>query len=874
MISWRIARSEWVPTLKMESESHGGLPHLQSVERWMDRVSEACRPIWERHAETPFGFNAVEIYLALAAALFHDIGRGRPGKEEHGEISRQIINSHWAQLGIRDGRIAHELGLICAFHTEDRTWQHHDVTTIHPWGVVHTEAIASFLTLVDELDTAYTRAAPQYMKAPELVLSDRKTLPLDLLERMDEDYFTKGLYREFISDVELDPSSHLIKTILFTNRLPGPLDAQDSEEHRLATNWLDKLHKSRDCTPQFTIDDYFFSYLTHLRPHVSGLMFDFIANQYQKAVNFNRVGLIRDLHLPASYPSPGNLVYNLHLWDRQLTIGPKSHSQDDSKAIAALQETIKLITDTFKDVERRIKAAEQKSYRLSSSKKELVHGILLRVEAFLHYLHFRTCKLKEEQREGRKQVEKHLEDSAMAWRNVLAASTLPDALEHLGELREDKSVESNSRKGLLRLFANLIPVIPKENTGKPPGNGEGDAKGDTHKDTEPQTSTYPEDKTFSATDAHHVVQLLFHALTFVDIEAMLRDGSAVENLLKPSKPLAHERFFRPRKSWTVEAFHTNLLLAFHVYLINVRALWCDKLDFRYEGAGKAEMLVPNLAQSNDLDRTERHQQILETFSKLFEPDRQDQDPQDQDPQDQDGQDQDKPGLKEPATLFNADMETFVRRRKKRRDEQGMATGDFEFAVRFMFMQWLAGDLRGKVKTLERIKAGLQKIEIPFTDWFAEYNNHLFDSAWRLRIEPVLNPEMMRHLTENVYRLSKELHSDHLQTPWRTLAAELRDPKLRRVKAGATRLASLMRVFGDLPENTAPGKDLHFGHVLLSELCREERLRDSAKPGPVSLQTSFSGWKLDWPKNAEDGRDAIRRHLHGICVPPPEREKSS
>jgi hypothetical protein len=256
--AWDIAQ-DWLPSLNMADESHSGLPHIRSVERWIDKVSEACRPIWERDQTTPFGLNALEMYVLLASVLFHDIGRGRagtnPGKK-HGEVSKEILHGNWAQLGVLNARVADEIGRIADFHTRDHHgWDDDRIVRIHPWGTVHTYDLACLLTLADELDTAFTRATPDYLRAQEYDLSRQATVNIADVVKIA----TKGYYREYINEIDLDPSSRIIKHVVRMNQLPDCMP----DDHGGEAMW--RALYSTSCNQAFQPHTSFQLFLWHKR---------------------------------------------------------------------------------------------------------------------------------------------------------------------------------------------------------------------------------------------------------------------------------------------------------------------------------------------------------------------------------------------------------------------------------------------------------------------------------------------------------------------------------------------------------------------------------------------------------------------------------
>ena len=802
--SWKIARDEWTPMLKMDSESHAGLPHLQSVEEWMDKIAEACRPIWSQHSTVPFGFNPLEVYMALCAALFHDIGRGRR-TDDHGKTSREIINDNWAQLGIVSGRIAYELGHICEFHTAEHKWTEHDAVKIHPWGIVHTEAIASLLTLADELDTAYTRAAPQYMKDRELLFEDDTPIKLSKMEKMADDYFSKGLYRDFISDVDLDTSSHLIKTVLFSDRLPG---RKCLESKTGSAKWLELLRATPPAMEHFRPEDYFFSYLEHLRPEVHSEVLEFHAAQFHKALDFTRAGLLRDFRPPSQYRDRGNLLYDLQLWGRQTTGMSRTARDRVLKEAKDLEGTVKLIRNTVEYIEKIIEESDVKDrgVRLKLSSKH--RGLLRRIGGSIYYLEKRKRIVDDEAQSGPRITRERLEELPDTW---------DGRLPNIDDGTKEAFVES--MKPVEAAIGKLVNPSGGENV--------------------------------TPNEAHAKLVDLMHYLTYVDLRDLPESGW-------------RNCATRQWESWTVEDFHSNLLLAFHIYLANIRFLIhdppnpdaSDDLDYRYLAYGKVERPFGDGAHVGV------ECQVVGMFTDLIGAASSTVDAKPK--AGSQGEGADKTG----KHLFSK-LDEYLKRCQDYGGDHSMLAADFRFSVKLIFMQWLSGDVDCKNITLKRISPGLKKLEIPFDEWLIEYNNHLFDKDWKLCLEPSLKQKHILDTAEKAFQLRKSLHRDEPRIPWETLAAALRDPKMERVKTSAARLSNLLRIYSDLPDVDLKAMEqvkrewqLSFGHLLLSELEGEDR-----KDRAVSLETSHSAWRLRLSSDAESHENAtygsLEKFLKGL-----------
>lgn len=825
--SWQIAEHDWIPTLRMEGESHAGGPHLRGVEEWMDRLAEACRPRWSVHGNQPFGLNPMEVYILLASTLFHDIGRGRlkGTKEEppHGEVSRAILDEHWAQLGIVDGRISHEIGLICEYHTvKDLAWRHHDVTQIHPWGMVHTEALAALLTLADELDTAYTRAAPAYMKDKRLSLISGRQIEPEILDRMEDEFFTKGLYRESISSVQMDPGAHLLKTVLFHHRLPGPLEKGDPNE--CAEVWLKQHASVRAPQDRFTVDDFFFSFLDVLRMLKTGDPTPFLARQYYRARDFRHMEVLASLRLPASGPVPDDLMRHTFLWDRQVQVIRPVDAKRTLQDVESLEATLELIRRTVSKVDEMI--ADREVTSPTNPRMSHVADILTTVCASLWAAHRSGETIESEMRKGSETTD----------REILGRIDCPDV--SLRELRRNRPRDW-ARAGVKgtpwwKLASWKMEEIARESA--------------------PST-----DPPLSGRRLHEALVVLMHSLTFVVLDGQREkrrsDDRGVPRSLKlpPRRPHL--------EAWSVEEYHANLLHAFQFYLRCVRrVLRSPVFDSEVLNGTGSRKGAPGFL--GGLYRILR-------FGEL------------QDRKKGEG----KPDLGEPQQvgrgsgdlisaldILAGSVKEVVRLwREKHRQHGGIETMDLEFAVRFMFMQWLSSDIREKSGKLEKLQAGLRKLDIPFTHWMIEYSNQLFDHEWHVRIEPSLKGEELDTMLRGALDLWGGVQTRDHQIPWESLAARVREPKRDRVRSAANRLDNLLFLYEsyrkpDKGKATQVGDTKeaqpHFWDFMAAQCTWTEAPKGTPR-GAIRLKTGSSGWSIDGTTPSDEDLKAISDFLRGF-----------
>lgn len=204
--SWNIAFEQWIPALATSSSSFNSYPHLRNLEHYLDEVFvgfEAYPP-----SRTKLELRPVELYLILAAILFHDIGRMQDHPLGHGASTREILRRRWAQLGIPSAELAYSLAEICLYHEPPKNSPERSkldsglrTTIIDPYGEIRQLALASLLTLVDYIDGAYCRVTPGYLKT---------FAELDPI----------GAFRRGVSGVYLDAQNRMIRTVLGSNLEP------------------------------------------------------------------------------------------------------------------------------------------------------------------------------------------------------------------------------------------------------------------------------------------------------------------------------------------------------------------------------------------------------------------------------------------------------------------------------------------------------------------------------------------------------------------------------------------------------------------------------------------------------------------------------
>jgi len=166
MRSWEIAQDEWLPALGASGGSYNSYPHLRNLEAHLDRLIagfEECPG-----QSMVVSLRPVEIYIILAAILFHDIGKLKARHGTHGTESRALLKNRWAELGVPSKELSLCLGRVCEYHDcpEDSVGALEDelgTTVVDPYGEIRQLGLACLLKLLDHLDSAYNRVIPEYL---------------------------------------------------------------------------------------------------------------------------------------------------------------------------------------------------------------------------------------------------------------------------------------------------------------------------------------------------------------------------------------------------------------------------------------------------------------------------------------------------------------------------------------------------------------------------------------------------------------------------------------------------------------------------------------------------------------------------------------
>lgn len=166
MRSWEIAQDQWLPALGASGGSYNSYPHLRNLESHLDRLIagfEECPG-----QSMVVDLRPVEIYIILAAILFHDIGKLKAPHGTHGAESKTLLEKHWPELGVPSKELSLCLGRVCKYHDcpQRRIASLEDelgTTVVDPYGEIRQLGLACLLLLLDHLDSAYNRVIPEYL---------------------------------------------------------------------------------------------------------------------------------------------------------------------------------------------------------------------------------------------------------------------------------------------------------------------------------------------------------------------------------------------------------------------------------------------------------------------------------------------------------------------------------------------------------------------------------------------------------------------------------------------------------------------------------------------------------------------------------------
>jgi hypothetical protein len=192
--SWRIALEEWLPAVSKQSDSFNSYPHLRNLEEHLDQVVTGFETLPVSRGR--LSLRPAELYVLMAAVLFHDFGKARESRD-HGKGSHDSILNDYAHLGIPSRELARCIAKICWAHAPSRGFDEQELydTVIDPYGEIRQRPLRALLVLGDHMDGAYTRVLPDYVK---------EAGQLDPV----------GLFRNAVRGVHADCEAQMVRVVL------------------------------------------------------------------------------------------------------------------------------------------------------------------------------------------------------------------------------------------------------------------------------------------------------------------------------------------------------------------------------------------------------------------------------------------------------------------------------------------------------------------------------------------------------------------------------------------------------------------------------------------------------------------------------------
>lgn len=236
--SWEIAENEWIPAIKTSEGSFNSFPHFRNIERQLDSLMAAS----EKAVGNTLKLSSLELYLLLAAVLFHDIGRVDGDKGHAGNSAKRILRDH-GLLGIPSYAMAMSLARISRYHDpKEAAWevggdekkapkvikQSLREIRLEPHGVARELCVASVLALADHMDGSFMRSVPEYV-------TDIRNVGF------------KGAFRRMVSGTGYDPDTYTIKTTLsgFEAWTPPKRSADKMASSGEAEQWFQLIIKKK-----------------------------------------------------------------------------------------------------------------------------------------------------------------------------------------------------------------------------------------------------------------------------------------------------------------------------------------------------------------------------------------------------------------------------------------------------------------------------------------------------------------------------------------------------------------------------------------------------------------------------------------------------
>lgn len=149
---------------------------------------------------------------------------------------------------------------------------------------------------------------------------------------------------------------------------------------------------------------------------------------------------------------------------------------------------------------------------------------------------------------------------------------------------------------------------------------------------------------------------------------------------------------------------------------------------------------------------------------------------------------------------------------------------------------LLGNTLENVKALQPIKSTLASIGLPIRGWLLEYKDHLYNYLGNETFEPIFTKEYLIHASRCMWDLSTRIFG-HGELTYETLAAEMREPDIGKVRRAVRRIAIVPMPPDKEEKNTG------------TEQPDEEKNKST---DTLPIWFSDTGWK--WNLNRKEGDD--------------------
>ena len=237
------ANEEWIPLLGHDKGSHSGHSHLQGVEEQISGILESTPDL---------NLSPAESFILLCGVIFHDLGKIvsqekfddiKKSKEiehsfynkhlsvkvkdaHHGIVSAVFLLAEYHRFGFTDLGIVTCIAHVCAAHDTETAKKLRNTEKLRDryldqYGRIRLSWLCTLLTLGDELDNSYHRAAPKWLR-PQTESKDNE----------------KGRLRAKLSGCEINKPGKLLEVHLNRNLYEPYLKETTEKKFGGAEEWL------------------------------------------------------------------------------------------------------------------------------------------------------------------------------------------------------------------------------------------------------------------------------------------------------------------------------------------------------------------------------------------------------------------------------------------------------------------------------------------------------------------------------------------------------------------------------------------------------------------------------------------------------------